>query len=131
HVPCDESSAATRSQTSALREEMYTFAPASTKPRAIMSPIPREPPVTSVTLPATENRSFMASPMGAGWRRVSGKAKRIGTDEHSRRRCPREQGLYCRAVPALQVGSTLGRRALGADLRGLRAGGRRKWGRAG
>ena len=57
HVPAPASSAATRSQTSALREEMYTRAPASTNPRAIIRPMPREPPVTSAVLPATENRS--------------------------------------------------------------------------
>ena len=56
-VPFLESSAATCSQTSALRDEMYTVAPASTKPSAIIRPMPRLPPVTSAVLPAMENRS--------------------------------------------------------------------------
>jgi len=53
-VPILESSAATSSQTSALRDEMYTLAPASTNPRAIISPMPRLPPVTSAVLPSME-----------------------------------------------------------------------------
>src|SRR3954453_12585070 len=56
HVPTLESSAATSSQTSALRLEMYTLAPASTKPRAIISPIPRLPPVTRAVLPEMSKR---------------------------------------------------------------------------
>src|SRR5262249_4448917 len=60
HVPMADSYAATRSHTSFFRDETYTFAPASTYPRAIISPMPREPPVTRATLPLTENRSLMA-----------------------------------------------------------------------
>src|SRR5271168_852295 len=57
HVPLAVSSAATSATASALRDEMYTVAPASTKPSAIILPIPRVPPVTSAVLPATEKRS--------------------------------------------------------------------------
>ena len=53
------SSAATASQTSALRDEIATFAPASMKPLAIMRPIPRLPPVTSAVLPEISKRSLM------------------------------------------------------------------------
>jgi hypothetical protein len=60
--PLFESAAATSSQASRLRDEMYTRAPASTKPRAILSPIPLEPPVTTATLPSIENRSFKTPP---------------------------------------------------------------------
>ena len=56
HWPDPESSSATALQTSALREEMYVFAPASTNPRAIIRPIPREPPVTTATLPEISKR---------------------------------------------------------------------------
>ena len=57
------------SQTSALRDEMYTLAPASTKPRAIINPMPRLPPVTSAVLPSMENRSVMAARLGGDRRR--------------------------------------------------------------
>ena len=57
--PCD-SSAATRSHTSAFRELMTTRAPPSTNPLAIINPIPRLPPVTTTVFPATENRSSNA-----------------------------------------------------------------------
>ena len=60
-LPDSDSSAATSSQTSALRDEMYTFAPASTKPRAIIRPMPRDPPVTTAFLPAMEKRSLMSA----------------------------------------------------------------------
>ena len=49
-------------QASALRELMYTRAPASSRPRAIMSPIPRLPPVTTAVFPDRSNKS-MISPM--------------------------------------------------------------------
>src|SRR5438445_6343188 len=76
HVPCRDSSAATWSHTSALREEMYTFAPASTKPRAIMSPMPREPPVTRATLPSMEKRFDIGGTMPR--RRAEGKGRSPG-----------------------------------------------------
>ena len=59
-----DSSSATASHTSALRDEMLTLAPASTKPRAIIRPMPRLPPVTRAVLPAMENRSFTVVPSG-------------------------------------------------------------------
>ena len=46
---------AVSSHTAALRELMYTFAPLATNPAAIISPMPREPPVTSATLPSMPN----------------------------------------------------------------------------
>src|SRR5258708_6540012 len=49
HVPNWLRSAAVASQASALRAEMYTVAPACSRPRATISPIPREPPVTTAT----------------------------------------------------------------------------------
>ena len=54
HSPILESSAATSSHTSSLREAMYTLAPASTNPVAIILPMPREPPVTTAVLPSME-----------------------------------------------------------------------------
>ena len=36
---------------------MYTFTPASTKPSAIIEPMPRLPPVTSAVFPAMSKRS--------------------------------------------------------------------------
>src|ERR1051325_5112038 len=51
---------------------MYTVAPASTKPRAIISPIPREPPVTSTVFPSTENRFFtLASSLHSAYHALS------------------------------------------------------------
>src|SRR5690606_37601928 len=44
------------SHASALRDEMITRAPASAKPRAIINPIPRVPPVTTTVLRPTSNR---------------------------------------------------------------------------
>jgi len=35
---------------------MITFAPLARKPAAIISPMPREPPVITTVLPATENK---------------------------------------------------------------------------
>ena len=46
-------------QLSAFRELMYTRAPWARKPAAIISPIPRDPPVTSTVFPATENKFFI------------------------------------------------------------------------
>src|SRR5271165_6752028 len=57
HSPSSASSRAAALTSSCLREETITLAPASTRPRAIISPIPREPPVTRAVLPATSNRS--------------------------------------------------------------------------
>ncbi len=56
HGPCAESSAAVASQVSALREEMITSAPARSRPSAIIRPMPRDPPVTTATLPLMSNR---------------------------------------------------------------------------
>src|SRR5450755_2643030 len=55
-VPYRESSCAASAHASALRELMYTRAPASSRPRAIMSPIPRVPPVTTAVFPDRSNR---------------------------------------------------------------------------
>src|SRR5215469_5485273 len=43
HSPALLNSFATSSHTDFLRDEMYTFAPPSRNPRAIIKPIPREP----------------------------------------------------------------------------------------
>ena len=59
HSPALDNSAAAALQTSTLREEIYTFTPASTNPLAIINPIPREPPVTTATFPSTLKRSFI------------------------------------------------------------------------
>src|SRR5215472_5795946 len=60
--PYGVSSRSAAAQASALRELMYTRAPASSSPRAIMSPIPRLPPVTTPVFPDRANKS-MISPM--------------------------------------------------------------------
>src|SRR5437868_13149242 len=57
HSPRSASSAAVRSRSSALREATTTRTPASSRPPAIIRPMPREPPVTSAFLPATSKRS--------------------------------------------------------------------------
>src|SRR5215831_14663681 len=59
------SSASAAAQPSALRELMYTRAPASSRPRAIMSPIPRVPPVTTAVFPDRSNKSMTAKTTGA------------------------------------------------------------------
>src|SRR5271167_4846511 len=67
--PNAESCSAVACSGSALREEMQTRAPATSSPRAIISPIPRDPPVTRAVLPATENRSLrfvVGSSLGMG-----------------------------------------------------------------
>ncbi len=46
---------------------MQTRAPATSSPRAIISPIPREPPVTRALLPASENRSVRFGRRLGGW----------------------------------------------------------------
>src|SRR5687767_11261050 len=51
-------------QTSAFRELITTSAPLARKPAAIISPIPREPPVTTAVFPSTENRSLSFIVMG-------------------------------------------------------------------
>src|SRR5690348_10791206 len=58
--PCSASSSAASAQASALRELMYTRAPACSRPRAIMSPMPRLPPVTTAVFPDRSNRSMAA-----------------------------------------------------------------------
>ena len=62
HVPDADSSFAAASHASAFRADTYTFAPPSTNPRAIISPMPRDPPVTTTTLPLTENSSTFNAP---------------------------------------------------------------------
>src|SRR5271165_374005 len=59
--PICASAAAAALTSSALREETITRAPACTRPRAIISPIPREPPVTSAVLGETSNRALIAA----------------------------------------------------------------------
>src|SRR5207244_9254997 len=59
--PSSASSFALASSSPRLREEMITRAPARSRPVAIMSPIPREPPVTSARLPEMSNSSSIAS----------------------------------------------------------------------
>src|SRR6516162_3742018 len=54
------SSRSAAAQASALRELMYTRAPASSSPRAIISPIPRLPPVTTAVFPDGSNKSMIA-----------------------------------------------------------------------
>src|SRR5689334_18062349 len=49
---------AVASHASALRDEIYTFAPDLRKPCAIIRPIPREPPVTRAMRSLRENRLF-------------------------------------------------------------------------
>src|SRR5579864_1939406 len=56
HSPTSASSAAARAKSSALREDTTTFAPPSSRARAIISPIPREPPVTNAVFPSMSNR---------------------------------------------------------------------------
>src|SRR6201994_2188382 len=63
--PSPASSAAAPSTSARLREETTTRAPACTSPRAIITPIPREPPVTSAVLPDTSNRSVLI--VGRSW----------------------------------------------------------------
>src|SRR5204863_3863921 len=58
HSPILLSSSSAAWTCSALRAVMYTRAtPASRNPRAIISPTPRDPPVTTAVLPLMENRS--------------------------------------------------------------------------
>ena len=60
HSPYIESSFAAASHCAALRAVMYTRVhPCSRKPCTIMAPIPRDPPVTSATLPLSEKMSFI------------------------------------------------------------------------
>src|SRR4051794_26700861 len=56
-VPNAESSARACSPSSGLRALRYTRAPACSSPRAIISPMPRVPPVTTATLPVRSNSS--------------------------------------------------------------------------
>src|SRR5579871_4737725 len=58
--PSSASSRAASATGPSLREEMITRAPACTSPRAIMKPIPREPPVTSAVFPETSKSSLIA-----------------------------------------------------------------------
>src|ERR671911_625343 len=85
HSPTFDSSAATSSQTSALRDEMMTLAPASTNPRAIISPMPLDPPVTTAVLPAMENSSLMVRSMVARHRhrRAGPRHRSPGVDDRT------------------------------------------------
>ena len=58
--PSDESSCATASQASALREAISTRAPAPSSASAQIRPRPVAPPVTSAVRPRTEKSSFVA-----------------------------------------------------------------------
>ena len=59
HSPNADSSAALASHSAFLRAVMYTRHPARTSPDAIIAPIPLDPPVTTATLPFTENSDDM------------------------------------------------------------------------
>src|SRR6202020_1960076 len=59
HSPNADSSAALASHSAALRAVMYPRQPARTSPDAIHAPIPLAPPVTTATLPLTENSDEM------------------------------------------------------------------------
>ena len=60
-------SLATLSQTSALREEITTFAPCSAMRSAMASPMPRVEPVMTATLPFMSNKLMRLSPrFGSG-----------------------------------------------------------------
>ena len=62
HSPNSDSSAAVASQASFLRAVMYTRQPCAHQPAvAIIAPMPRDPPVTTATLPATPNRAVIVS----------------------------------------------------------------------
>src|SRR5580658_1443310 len=63
-TPYWDSSATAASPASALRELMYTEAPACSSPRAIIKPIPRPPPLTTATFPVRSNRSTRSSQRG-------------------------------------------------------------------
>src|SRR5277367_3442886 len=56
-IPCFFRSALASSSSCGLRALMAIFAPISPKPLAICNPRPRDPPVTSATLPPSSNRS--------------------------------------------------------------------------
>src|SRR5215470_705723 len=124
--PYRVSSRSAAAQASALRELMYTRAPASSSPRAIISPIPRLPPVTTAVFPDRSNKS-MISPM-QNRRGASGAAGRKAyatipshPDKHrqefvrrlSRRGIERDHGLDA-GRPAQDQ--------LGRPLRGMAAG---------
>jgi hypothetical protein len=80
HSPNADSSAALASHSPDLRAVMYTLHPARTSPEAIIAPMPLDPPVTTATLPRTENSEEM-SPLGRGHRGAEhqGVAQRIIT----------------------------------------------------
>src|SRR5690349_1044544 len=65
---------------------MYTRAPACSRPRAIMSPMPRLPPVTTAVFPDRSNRS-MAAPA----RNLSGGRPRRWPEAYARP-APDQQG---------------------------------------
>jgi hypothetical protein len=58
--PYRVSSRSAAAHASALRELMYTRAPASSSPRAIISPIPRLPPVTTAVFPDRPDKSMIS-----------------------------------------------------------------------
>src|SRR5271165_5314655 len=102
--PSPASSCAAAKTSSALREETITRAPACTSPRAIISPIPREPPVTSALLPETSKRSLT----------LVDEVCRALLQERGDRlgHCPPEGGHDLLSVLVLD------RRLLGGDLQG-------------
>ena len=61
------SSASACLQASALREQMYVRTPFSTKPRAIIRPMPRVPPVTRATFPFTEKQLVELHALSCGF----------------------------------------------------------------
>src|SRR5471030_346126 len=58
-TPCSARKPRASSRSACLREEITTWAPCSPSARAICKPRPREPPVTSAVLPASENNSWV------------------------------------------------------------------------
>src|ERR1700691_2640328 len=59
--PCADNSATATASSAFLRLDRYTVAPARSSPRAIITPMPRPPPVTTATFPSRRNKSVMGS----------------------------------------------------------------------
>src|ERR1700737_2907107 len=69
--PSGDSASTAAASSGSLRLDRYTLAPACNRPRAIISPIPRPPPVTTATLPSSRNQSLvMATPFVSRHARV-------------------------------------------------------------
>src|SRR5436190_21696104 len=64
---------------------MYTFASLARNPAAIISPIPREPPVTTATLPEMENSELRSMGFLSSGPRIVTVAVAHGQIESSRR----------------------------------------------